>query len=292
MEKLRYQLDMTEDSRWEFVTPGSFAKENLLYLQEVGLFRSGPGYFTEREGLSSYLIKLTLAGRGILEYCGEKRELRPGSLFWIDCTAHQRYYTDPEEGRWEVLWVHFSGATAEAYYRAFLRATGGSAAAFPASFPRTERILRDLLALGEKHVLSPEADIRASCLLTDLFLECMEGRAMTPPAPELPDYLVRVREVIDEHYARKLSLAELGRQVNVSPFHLERRFKQAFGLSPADYLALVRLNRAKELLRGTALTIGEVAESIGADESYFIARFKKSEGVTPGEYRRTWRGER
>ena len=129
MEILHYNIDMTPESSWQIVSAGAFAKDNLLYLQEAGHFISGVNYYTVRKDLDSYLVKLTLAGQGILEYGGETYQLPSGRFFWIDCCDPQHYYTDPAVGHWDVLWFHFYGATASAYYQAFLQQTHGQAAA-------------------------------------------------------------------------------------------------------------------------------------------------------------------
>lgn len=129
MEVLHYNLDMTPESEWKIVSAGAFARDKLLYLQEAGHFISGANYYTVRKELDSYLVKLTLSGAGILEYGGETYRLPAGSFFWIDCRAPQHYYTAPDAGQWDVLWFHFYGATADAYYQAFLSQTQGRAAA-------------------------------------------------------------------------------------------------------------------------------------------------------------------
>ena len=151
MEVLHYNLDMTPESEWKIVSAGPFARDNLLYLQEAGHFISGVNYYTVRKELDSYLVKLTLSGAGILEYGGETCRLSAGSFFWIDCRAPQHYYTAPDAGQWDVLWFHFYGATAGAYYQAFLSQTQGRAAAsLPVDSPVSAQMSALLALAGEK----------------------------------------------------------------------------------------------------------------------------------------------
>ena len=150
MEILHYNIDMTPESSWQIVSAGAFAKDNLLYLQEAGHFISGVNYYTVRKDLDSYLVKLTLSGAGILEYGGETCRLSAGSFFWIDCRAPQHYYTAPDAGQWDVLWFHFYGATAGAYYQAFLSQTQGRAAAsLPVDSPVSAQMSALLALAGE-----------------------------------------------------------------------------------------------------------------------------------------------
>lgn len=89
-----------------------------------------------------------------------------------------------------------------------------------------------------------------------------------------------------KNLARKLSLAELGRQVNLSPSHLSRIFKAETGQAPLQYLRQVRMERSGELLRTTFLTVREIRSLVGiTDEGHFLRDFKKAHGMTPREYR-------
>ena len=288
MEVVHYNLDMTPESRWQIVSAGTFARDNLLYLQEAGHFVSGINYYTVRKDLDSYLIKLTLAGQGILEYGGETYTLGPGSFFWIDCRAQQHYYTDPAAGQWDVLWLHFSGATADAYYQAFLQQTRGRAAAsLPVDSPVSER-MSALLALAAQEENEFTRDLDASALLTAVLCElihCSAPQSMQP----VPPVLQKVRQYLHAQYAQRITLDDLAERYNVSKYHLQRSFRRCFGQSPGEYLTSLRLARAKELLRATDLPVSEIAYRVGLDNtSYFISLFRKREGATPQQYRKRW----
>lgn len=288
MEVLHYNLDMTPDSKWEIVSASAFARDNLLYLQEAGHFISGANYYTVRKQLPSYLVKLTLAGQGILEYGAQTYTLGPGSFFWIDCREAQHYRTDPAQGHCDVLWLHFSGATAAAYYQAFLRQNGGRvSASVPVDSPVSAR-MSALLALAGADLSEERRDLEASALLTDVLCElirCCSPRS-EQPAPRL---LRQVRQYLHEHYAQKLTLDQLAAAYNVSKYHLQRSFRRQYGQSPGEYLTRLRLSRAKELLRATDLPVSEVAYRVGMENtSYFISVFHAREGTTPQQYRRSW----
>ena len=76
--KLLYQLDLAPASQWLTVTASKNAKSSLLYVQELGDFISHEKYYTQREGLDSYLIKFTLSGEGLLDYQGQTHTIKPG----------------------------------------------------------------------------------------------------------------------------------------------------------------------------------------------------------------------
>lgn len=288
MEVLHYNLDMTPESKWEIVSASAFARGNLLYLQEAGHFISGSNYYTVRNSLDSYLVKLTLAGQGILEYGGERYPLPAGSFFWIDCQAPQHYYTDPDVGHWDVLWVHFYGATASAYYQAFLSQTRGRAVAQLPVDSHVSARMSALLTLAAADVNELTRDIQASALLTAVLSELIRFSAPDGAQP-VPEVLRRVQQHLHEHYAQKISLDDLAAQFNLSKYHLQRSFCRYYGQSPGEYLTRLRMTRAKELLRATDLPVSEVAYRVGMENtSYFISVFHTREDATPQQYRRSW----
>lgn len=117
--KLSFNLDISRDSTWLTVTAAQAARNSIAFVQELGDFHCGSLYYTNRENLSSYLIKLCISGEGLLDYDDKTYSIRPGQLFWIDCRKLQHYRTSPKKGDWRVLWVHFSGVSCEAYYNLF-----------------------------------------------------------------------------------------------------------------------------------------------------------------------------
>jgi len=83
-----------------------------------------------------------------------------------------------------------------------------------------------------------------------------------------------------------LSLNTLAEQVNLSPVYLGRLFKRLTGKSVSDQLNEIRIEKAKEFLTNTNLTISEIVENIGfTNNSYFYTVFKKYQGMSPNDYR-------
>jgi len=97
-----------------------------------------------------------------------------------------------------------------------------------------------------------------------------------------------VRDYLETHFAKPISLTELSALSGVSPFHLSRRFRARYGLPPYMYLELVRVNRAREMLR-RGHPISRVAFDTGfSDQSHLTRRFKRVVGVPPGQYAKTY----
>lgn len=83
-----------------------------------------------------------------------------------------------------------------------------------------------------------------------------------------------------------LNMGALADYLQVSPVTLAVEFKNGMGMNPSDYLALIRMEHAKELLRSTDMRIKEISLAVGyEDDHVFMRRFKKYVGKTPGQYR-------
>ena len=87
--------------------------------------------------------------------------------------------------------------------------------------------------------------------------------------------------------ARQWRLDDLARAVNLDPAYLGRLFTQHVGLTPMNFLARVRAERAATLLAHSARSAAQVGAAVGwGDPTYFARRFRTLVGLTPGEYRR------
>jgi two-component system response regulator YesN len=97
------------------------------------------------------------------------------------------------------------------------------------------------------------------------------------------------RQLIDTRYAEDLSLERISENVHVSPFHLARIFKTATGTTVMDYVTLVRMDKAKDLMRNPRLSLKEISSLVGyRDQNYFSRVFRRLNGTTPTSFRRAW----
>jgi AraC-like DNA-binding protein len=96
------------------------------------------------------------------------------------------------------------------------------------------------------------------------------------------------REFISNNFDRTFYLRDVASASFLSFNHLLRTFKQAFGVSPFQYLTIIRLNRAKMILETTPRSINEIVLEVGFESpSSFIRAFKSQFNITPMRYRKT-----
>lgn len=98
--------------------------------------------------------------------------------------------------------------------------------------------------------------------------------------------IMRTAHFVQQHIDREISIDHLADMACVSKPHLTRLFRQAFGVSPRQYIIRKKIQHAQKLLLTTGFTVQQIARSIGiGDVSYFIRLFRKNLGFTPQDYR-------
>jgi two-component system response regulator YesN len=142
------------------------------------------------------------------------------------------------------------------------------------------------------HILSLEGISRFTTLdrLEEWMIEVIKGIIcfkLEHHIPKKKDVIAEIKEYVTEHYDEAISLAELSARFFINPYYLSQLFKQKTGDTYLNFLAQVRINKAKELLEKTDLKVYEICKTVGySDAQHFARLFEKLTGCKPSEYRR------
>jgi len=139
---------------------------------------------------------------------------------------------------------------------------------------------------------TPQARSRQNFLLHDIWqMICYENSKSPSRTTPTSDSLMETASSIMKAEAyRPFSMKGLADRLELSPIQLSRRFKAAFAMTPSEYLADLRMQRAKSLLTETALTLEEIAARCGYDNGFYLSRvFSKKLLMSPKQYRRLHR---
>lgn len=288
MNNTAYQGNTVKAKR-RIYTASEFAKENLLYLQEIGESRALRPHVSTHEGLSSYLFFIVAKGSGTFSYQDTTYHLSQGDCVFADC--RKAYSHCSSEDLWELKWIHFFGHNMDGVYEKYLES--GEKPAFKSDNAGVflqiwEQILQ--YANSSPNTLAAEMEIYHNlAMLVSVLLRKHEYIKTTSYFENNVKYLQKIKNYLDEHWTEKISLDFLSSQFFIDKFYLTRLFKKVFGMSITNYLLRLRITRAKELLRFTGLSIEEISVQCGiSDPNYFSRAFKKIEGITPGQFRKMW----
>lgn len=119
------------------------------------------------------------------------------------------------------------------------------------------------------------------------FLVSEHQKRSARPAATGDTRLDSCHQFITEHFRERLSIRQLAQLARLSAPHFQRRFRQAYGLTPMAMQRRLRMTAAKRLLRATNRRIADIAECLGYGDVYhFSALFKREVGMPPGRYRK------
>ena len=117
--------------------------------------------------------------------------------------------------------------------------------------------------------------------------------SLPPPAVRgglAPWQLRQAKQILISRLDEPISLAELARACKLSPGHFARAFRQTTGQPPHRWLMVQRIEKAKQLLVDSTLSLAQIAQKCGfADQSHFTRIFAQLVQSSPGQWRRHWR---
>ena len=269
-------------------TPGTFAKKNLLYLQEVGLLESIKPHRCVREELNSYLFLVVLEGKGEIRIGKTAYQIKAGDAALIDCMQHYEHVSD-EKNAWKLAWAHFNGKVAKDYYELFMKLNQGENVFRVKSVNTFKCYIEELLKNNEEKSLISE--LRSGELLLKLLNDVLEGIIQKETRTSSGKQVVfeQTREFLNEHYAEKDVISQIQKENKESIEDLNQEFSRRYGIGIKEYVDNRRLLAAKELLRFSIKSFETIAEEVGIGNQEALNKiFRAKEGISPEEYRMKW----
>ncbi len=251
-------------------------------------------------------MEITYIEKGLLDWVveGTPEKVHPGSVFFtlpwqVHGSLHPR---EPDNITWHILFhldedystprtsfrfpkrFGFTPAETKTLSRTL---AGSSRHSFRASALMQPLIPELIRELQSTHTLR---EANAISLLRRILIELK--RIITGETTDTDTHTAsekRVRALLNElsiHPDRAWTLPQMAGQCGIRRTQLNELFRKLTGGTPMEYLARLRMERAKTLLRKTEMKIIDVALECGFGSSqYFANTFKRAVGMTPSEYR-------
>lgn len=287
MEPIKYIAQNLSDERWglmvstvgfQSVKPGE-QYPPALHNREY-MFRPERGRV-----LQEYQLVYIVEGEGELETSSSGRHaVRAGDMFLLFPGEWHTYAPDSATG-WSEYWIGFRGANIDhrvregffsidkpmyqiginqtiiaLYKEAIEQAT------------RQEPFFQQLLAGMVNHLLGL------------MFMTSRNNSMQTHGV--MPDIVARARVYMQEAVERDITMPDVAAYLNISYSTFRHIFKRYTGMAPAQYFINLRLFRAKELLRGSTISIKEISYKLCFESpEYFSTLFKSRTGMSPSEFR-------
>lgn len=230
------------------------------------------------------LLFYTTSGMGELRTGGKKYSLTPDTVTILTPNVPAAYYT-PEGGMWEFYWIHFKGKPCQPLIELIscqdskLITMGGCGC------------VRDTVEclLASKGGESVRSCIKHSEMLLHM-LHQIAARISFDSFPEngYSQITKSALALIHSYYTTSFELSDISKRLYISSEHLIRIFKKDLGVTPHMYLLRHRIEKGKQLLRQTSLSVESVSQMVGfKSHSNFSKQFRDMEGKTPTLYRKS-----
>ena len=269
-----------EKSSAFFHTPSNLAKSIFFYLLCAGHFYCDQNYCVERQDFNSYLMMYVREGNGTVCFEDKTYYAKANDVILLNCHKPHLYKTT----KWETWWFHFDGNVSEEYFK-LIYERSGCVFSLKNSLIIPEAINELLLALKNGQMLNEPL---ISCSIQRMLAELLiisSDYSYEKSGHENP--ILKAIRFIKSNYNSKILLQDLSVHVCMSPYYFSRVFKKETGYSPYEYITMVRLNHAKDLLKTTRFSVKEIAFKVGFNsEANFMTCFKSHTKFTPSEFRK------
>ncbi len=112
------------------------------------------------------------------------------------------------------------------------------------------------------------------------------------PSRHQDEEIIQIQLWLNQNFNKSFQLVDIANKFDMSNRNFDRRFKSATGKSPLRYLQEIRIANARELLKNSNLSILEVAQRVGyQDTAHFSALFKSFTRMTPSAFRKSVRSK-
>src|SRR5690606_1488816 len=208
--------------------------------------------------------------------------LETGAVFMLFPGVWHRYRPMAETG-WSYHWAHFDGEYTQHLVQNELISPNRPIL----DVGLNGQVLRPFLSLIESVQSSPPGlQQLAAAKIIEILGSVLSAPPPTAIGDELKAILRSAREVIEQQAHGSVDLRQLASSFGLSYSYFRNTFRDYVGVSPYQFYLNLRLERAKELLCCTDMTIQEIAMSLEFDnQNYFSRLFRKKTGQTPSDWR-------
>ncbi|WP_283674482.1 AraC family transcriptional regulator [Butyricicoccus sp. Marseille-Q5471] len=262
-----------------FSTVGAATRRLFYYVNSCGHYYCERGYKIRRKHMDNLLLMLIEKGEMRVEYRGQKYIAQAGDIVLMDCTFPQYYDTADYV---EFYWMHIAGVNSFELCEHLTRAHG-SIVHHTDHNDKAATLIRFMVSQFANN--QPVSDAEHSRTLHSVLCYLMPGAQVTTAGEENGPIQQAVK-FIHNHLGEDLNLRRVAAEVHLSPSHLIRLFRAELHHSPHEYIVLMRMDRAKYLLKTTSMPIKAISAEVGyRTESSFTGAFTEKIGISPRRFR-------
>ncbi len=255
----------------------------------TGLLEQGSGYYSWRpDGTNDYLLIYTITGRGRFGTAdGRAHVASADDLVLIAPRTFQDYSVEQSLQKWMLLWAHFRIRAEWLDLLDWPALEPGVLRLSLAGHPLRDEVLAQFHRVHERSLSTdPLRDRLAVNALEGLLLLCEQANPHRGAHAAVDARIRQAMDFVARHLEQKITLDVLSEISGLSESRLGHRFRDVVGISPMAYVERQRIERAKQLLTMTSLSVKEISQQVGFEtQFYFSLRFKRATGSSPSQFR-------
>lgn len=234
-------------------------------------------------GRLDYQILYVVKGCGFFHLREGTLEVTEGKIV-VFCPGERQSYQYNFQNSPEVYWIHFTGYGAKKLLEeaGLLEQQVNTVGIHTPCIELFKKVIREL------QVKKPLFEQSTNAAILELVVQLGRKRIEEEQSHNLNKNhrFDKLLEIMHSNYHIKWSIDDFARQCNMSTYWFIHSFKEYTGMSPLEYLIKIRIDKARELLLDSSLSIKEIASVTGYDNALYFSRvFKKLEGSSPRQYR-------
>ncbi|MBQ4045310.1 MAG: AraC family transcriptional regulator [Lachnospiraceae bacterium] len=234
---------------------------------------------------TSFLIHVVIKGKGTYKFDGKTFHIHENQLFLIYPETLTTYYADLKDP-WEYAWVGCNG-TRISWMLSYL---GFSKDNPVLTVNNTKEIVECILRMMDAHKMTFSNELFRTSELVRFFGCILEALGIEDSDSHIysrESYANVALRYLNDNYMHKIRISELADLIGVERSYLSRVFYGEYHQSPRQYLLRLRMEKSEELLRGTSMSVSEIAASTGYEDARsFTKAFRQHYGMSPSEYRK------
>lgn len=232
------------------------------------------------QGRDDYFFIYVTGGIFNTSIDGITKQFGPGSVVIFPPKYKYHYWGDPPSS---YVCVHFTGSHA----KRILDDMGFSTMPYTVELDYSNKVRSLFDKMDEQYMTNaPFLQYSLSCLFEQILLTIAMARVRIEGYRTLKESI----KYIHTHYMEKIEIPSLAKMEGLSNSRFITLFSNETGKAPSEYILMLRLSKACELIVATDMQVSTIGASVGYKDQYFFSKiFKKHMGISPLEYRKKYK---